>query len=46
MPLLNQHLSIVEVAALVVAGLFVLAIVIGFLANLPALIRYIRISRM
>jgi hypothetical protein len=46
MPLLNQNLSIVEVIALGLAGLFVLAVLIGFVANLPALLRYFRMRKM
>jgi len=43
MPFLSYPLSVVELIALVVAGLIVLAIVVGILANLGALIRYFRI---
>ena len=46
MPWIHANLSIVEVVALVVAGLIVLAVFIGFFVNLPALFRYFRISRM
>jgi len=46
MPFLSQPLSVVEVIALVVAGLIVLAVVAGFLANLGAILRYFRIRSM
>jgi hypothetical protein len=46
MPLLNPQLSIVEVVALGLASLFVLVVLIGFFANLPALLRYFRMRRM
>jgi hypothetical protein len=46
MPFLHHDLSIVELVALVIAGLVVLAVVVGFLANIPAVLRYLRMRRM
>ena len=44
MPFLHEHLSIVEVIALVEAGILALGIVIAIIANIPGVLRYIRIS--
>jgi hypothetical protein len=46
MPFLHHDLSVVELVALIVAGLVVLAIVVGFLFNIRALLHYLRMRRM
>jgi hypothetical protein len=46
MPFLSHPLSIVEVVALVVAGLVALAVVVSVAANLRSLLRYLHIRKM
>jgi hypothetical protein len=46
MPFIHHDLSVVELIAVGVTGLVVLAVVVGVLVNIPALARYLRISKM